>query len=116
MHEMSIAQSLVGIIQDEMEKHGLTKVHTVYVKHGSLAALVPEALTFAFTACTLGTALEGVPLELTEIPVRLRCSGCGKEFSPERSDLYMPCPDCGEGIGHEVLQGKELYLDNLEAE
>lgn len=113
---MSIAQSLVGIIQEEMEKHGLTKVHAVRVKHGRLAALVPEALTFAFTACTLGTALEGVELELAEIPILLKCSECGTEFSPEVGDLYMPCPNCGEGLGHEVLQGKELYLDNLEAE
>lgn len=116
MHELSIAQSLIGIIKDEMEKHGLTKLHAVRVKHGRLAALVPEALAFAFEACTLGTPMEGVQLELSEIPIILKCSECDTEFSPDKSDLFMPCPKCGEGLGHRVLQGKELYLDNMEAE
>lgn len=113
---MSIAQSLVAIIKEEMEKHGLTRLHTVRVCHGRLAALVPDALAFAFEACTLGTPMQGVRLELAEIPIVLRCSQCAAEFSPEQGDLFMPCPTCGEGLGHEVLQGKELYLDNIEAE
>jgi hydrogenase nickel incorporation protein HypA/HybF len=116
MHEMAIAQSLVGIINDEMKKHNLTKLHKVRVCHGKLAALVPEALSFAFEACTLGTPLEGAEIELKELPVVLKCSGCDKEFTPDASDLFMPCPSCGEGVGHQVLKGKELYLDNLEAE
>lgn len=116
MHEMSIAQSLIGIIQDEMEKHGVTKLNKVTVKHGKLAAIVPEALSFAFEACTLRTPLEGAVMEMVELPIHLRCSECATEFSPDEGDLFMPCPNCGEGVGHEVLQGKELYLDNLEAE
>jgi len=116
MHEMSIAQGLIAIIKEEMEKHEVTKLLSVRVAYGELAALVPDALTFAFEACTLGTDMEGATLEMVPIPVILQCSECGKEFSPERSDLFMPCPDCGEGLGHKVLQGKELYLDNLEVE
>lgn len=116
MHELAIAQSLVAIIKDEMEKHGLTKLYRVRVAHGRLAALVPEALSFAFEACTLNTPMEGVELDLIELPVVLKCSQCGTEFSPEQSDLFMPCPECGEGLGHQVLKGKELYLENMEAE
>ncbi|BBD07427.1 hydrogenase maturation nickel metallochaperone HypA [Desulfovibrio ferrophilus] len=116
MHEMSIAQGLIAIMKEEMEKHGVTKLHSVRVAYGELAALVPEALTFAFEACTLGTDMEGATLEMIPIPVVLKCSDCGEQFSPDRSDLFMPCPKCGEGLGHEVLQGKELYLDNMEAE
>lgn len=116
MHEMSIAQSLIGIIEDELKKHGLTKLHGVQVKYGKLAAIVPEALSFAFEACTLGTPMEGVKLTMVELPIHLRCSECNEEFSPDEGDLFIPCPKCGEGLGHEVLQGKELYLDNMEAE
>lgn len=116
MHEMSIAQSLIGIIRDEMEKHGLKTLSTVRVKHGKLAAVVPDALTFAFEACTLGTDLEGAVLVTEELPILLKCSECGEEFSPTEGDIFMPCPKCDEGLGHEVLQGKELYLDNMEAE
>ncbi|SKA68361.1 hydrogenase maturation nickel metallochaperone HypA [Desulfobaculum bizertense] len=117
MHELSIAQSLLAIIREEMDKHELTKLRKVRVKHGKLAAIVPEALEFAFEACIANTPLEGAELEMECVPLKLKCSACGTLFSPEDPDtLFIPCPNCGEGIGHQVLQGKELYLDNMEAE
>ncbi|NJB66556.1 hydrogenase nickel incorporation protein HypA/HybF [Desulfobaculum xiamenense] len=117
MHEMSIAQSLIGIIQEEMKKHELTKLRTVRVKYGKLAAIVPDSLQFAFEACVIGTPLEGATLEMELLPLKLKCGECGTLFSPEDPNtLFVPCPKCGEGLGHEVLQGKELYLDNMEAE
>jgi len=118
MHEMSIAQSLVAIVQQEMAKHGVTRLHGVLVRHGALAAVVPHALTFAWEVLTRDTPLDGARLDMEEVPVRLRCSSCGAEFTPEECDrlLLIPCPACGEDLGHEVLEGKELYIENLEAE
>lgn len=117
MHEMSIAQSLVEILQEEMAKHDLSRLNRVSVKHGRLAAVVPEALDMAFQALTVQTNMGGAVLELTEVPVRVRCCACGAEFSPEEaSTLYLPCPECDEFFGHEILSGKELYIEQLEAE
>ncbi|ACV67746.1 hydrogenase maturation nickel metallochaperone HypA [Desulfohalobium retbaense] len=117
MHEMSIAQSLVEILQDEMTKHGVSRLKRVKVKHGRLAAVVPEALDMAFQALTVETDMAGATLELEEVPVQVRCSACGAEFAPEEaSTLYLPCPQCEEPFGHEILSGKELYIDELEAE
>jgi hydrogenase nickel incorporation protein HypA/HybF len=118
MHEMSIAQSLVGIVQQEMSKHGVSRLVSVRVCHGALAAVVPHALEFAWQAVTQDTPLAGARLDMVEVAVRLRCSSCGKEFTPEDCDrlLLIPCPACGEDLGHEVLEGKELYIENLEAD
>jgi len=117
MHEMSIAQSLLDIIRQEMEKHDATKLLLVRVKHGQLTHIVPDSLYFAFEVLTKDTPLEGAKLELEEVPLRVKCSGCGQEFEPESEHpLLMPCPHCGEEFGHEVVCGKELYLDRLEAE
>lgn len=115
---MSIAQSLAGIVRQEMARHGVSRLVSVRVRHGALAAVVPHALTFAWQAVTLDTPLEGARLDMVEVAVRLRCSSCGKEFSPEDCDrlLLIPCPACGEDLGHEVLEGKELYIENLEAD
>ena len=44
MHELSIAQSLLALIEDEMTKHGKEKLITVKVRHGRLSSVVPEAL------------------------------------------------------------------------
>ena len=117
MHEMSIAQSIVDIIRQEMEKQGLTKLIRATVKFGRLTNTVPEALETGFMAVTLGTPLEAAVFTLEEIPVRYRCFACGKEFSPEEPNrLLAPCPHCGEELGHTVLSGKELYIDCIEAE
>jgi hydrogenase nickel incorporation protein HypA/HybF len=118
MHEMSLAQSLLTLVRQELEKHGSPKLAGVTVRRGALANVVPEALDMAFEVLTAGTDLEGVTLEQVEEPVRLACGGCGKEFLPEASAAarFSPCPFCGEELGHLVLAGKELYLDHLDVE
>ncbi|GFM33078.1 hydrogenase maturation nickel metallochaperone HypA [Desulfovibrio subterraneus] len=117
MHEMAIASSLIEIIKEELNKHGATRLVMARVCHGKLTNIVPEALQFAFEVQTQETPLAAATLEMKEIPVTVACGGCGKEFVPENPDLfYMPCPHCGREFAHEVLTGKELYLDHLEAE
>jgi len=117
MHEMSIAQSLVDIIKEEMDKHNVTKLMKVKVKYGQISAIVPEALETAFQVMTIGTGLEGAKLETEEIPLRAKCRNCSKEFSPQEADLLiMTCPFCETEFGHEIISGKELYIEEIEAE
>jgi len=117
MHELSIVQSLLAIIEDEMVKHGKHKLITVKIKHGRLAAVVPEALETGFEVLTINTPFAGAKLVTEQTPVVLRCRSCGREFSPERaSAAFAPCPQCGEELGHEVLSGRELYIEYLELE
>ena len=116
MHEMSIAQSLLQMAEDEIARQGCTRLEVVSVTYGSLSGVVPESLQFCFETMVYGTPHEGARLELTELPLRLRCTACGKVFGGEGQDaLWLPCPSCGEQFGHVVEQGKELYLSRLEA-
>uniref|UniRef100_A0A7C4AHW4 Hydrogenase maturation factor HypA n=1 Tax=Fundidesulfovibrio putealis TaxID=270496 RepID=A0A7C4AHW4_9BACT len=117
MHEMSIAQSILDIIKQEMEKRGLTKLIRVKIKHGRLTNTVPEALETCFMALTVKTPLESAVFELEEVPALYRCFNCGREFSPDdTSRLLIPCPGCNEEFGHTVLAGKELFIEYIEAE
>ncbi len=116
MHEMSIAQSLVGIIEQEMLKHEVTRLIRVRVKYGRISAIVPEALQTAFQVMTMDTPIKGAKLEIEEIPLVARCRECKKEFSPEDDLLIMTCPYCDAEFGHEIISGKELFIDELEAE
>lgn len=114
---MAIAECLVGILKEEMQKHGVTKLKRVRVKHGALSGIAPEALAQAFSVCVIDTPMEDAELIPEEVPLKLKCSYCGTIFTPE-DDLIalMPCPDCNEEIGHEVLEGKELYIDGMDAD
>lgn len=117
MHELSIAQSILDIVAQELEKNNLKTVLRVKIKHGWLTNIVPEALDMGFQALTAGTPLETAVFELEAVPTRYRCTACGHEFSPEsQGRLFVPCPACGEEFGHEVLAGKELYIDFIEAQ
>ena len=117
MHELSIAQSLLALIEDEMAKHDQKTLVTVKVRHGRLSAVVPEALSMAYEVLTTDTRLAGSQLVMEETPVVLRCRTCQREFSPELpSAAFAPCPGCGEELGHTVLSGRELYIEYLELE
>jgi len=117
MHEMSIAQSILDIVAQELEKNGLTKLIRVKIKHGSLTNTVPEALETCLMALTAKTPMESAVFEIEAIPAKYKCFSCGKEFTTEeKGRLLIPCPACGEEFGHTVLAGKELYIESIEAE
>lgn len=115
MHEMSLVQSIMNIVEEERARHNLGPVVRVTLMNGRLAGAVTDALTFAWEALRLGTELEGCELKVVEVPLKVVCGRCKKEFLPEDT-LYMPCPHCGLEFGHEVVEGKELYVANIEAD
>lgn len=119
MHEMSVAQSLIDIIENEMDKNAVTTLQAVKIKAGRINAIVPEALDMAFQSLTKGTAMEGARLELETVPLELECGACGARFTSATEDtlfLHAECPECGQEFGHKVVTGRELYIEYIEAD
>lgn len=117
MHEMSIAEAVIRIVESEMAVHSLRRVRRIKIKHGELSAMVPDALDFAFQVMTANTPLEGVTLEYEKVPLTVSCSACSAVFSPQIKELLStPCPCCGKEFGHQVLTGKELHIEHLEGD
>ena len=119
MHELSLVQSLLGIVRQEMQAHELTQLKEVKVVCGRISGVVPEALHMAFSALIRQTDLQGASLKLELVPVRLCCGQCQTPFSPEMEGslaAFAPCPACGQEIGHRVLAGQELNIEYIEAE
>jgi len=110
MHELSIAESVVGIA----ERHAAgRKVVRVELRVGHLRQVVPSALEFAFGLVAQGTAVEGAELVMEEVPAAGVCRSCGTEG--RLAAFPFSCPDCG-GFDLEVTQGEELLVDSLELE
>ncbi len=59
MHEMSIIQSVIEIINEEMEKNDATILRSIRLNIGKMSAIVPDSLSFCFEVITTGTRLEG---------------------------------------------------------
>jgi len=113
MHEVSIAQGLMKILEDETKKHDVSRVKRVHLRIGELSTCVPDALTFAFEVVSEGTVAEGAELKIEVVPAKGRCDKCDIEFDVD-SAMFL-CPQCG-GIAAEIVSGKELDIAEIEAE
>lgn len=111
MHELGIAQEILNISLESMEKYGLKELRRICVAVGELQHLEADCLQVAFEASASNTPARGALLEIVRIPVKAACLSCGQEFSG--SPLSYGCPGgCTAGLN--LLQGNELYIDEIE--
>ena len=110
MHELAIAESIVGISARHADGRQVTKV---YLKVGHLRQVVPSALAFSFELVAQGTPVEGAELEIEQISAAGLCRECGEETRLESFPLQ--CRACG-GFDLKILQGEELFVESLEME
>ncbi len=111
MHEMSIAQSIVDIVEEELARHGVKQLKAVNIAVGRLAAVVPEQLTWCFSIIVGQTNLAGASLNVRVVPLGYRCFACGNEFTSE--EMTLICPKCGEE-NPRLTSGKELTVETIE--
>ncbi|MBW1942332.1 MAG: hydrogenase maturation nickel metallochaperone HypA [Deltaproteobacteria bacterium] len=113
MHEMSIVQSLIDIIKEEMEKNNARTLRSVRLNIGQMSAVVPDALSFCFEVITTGTELEGARLDMDVIPLEGVCRKCEDKFHIE--DYAFACPACGS-TEIEVIGGQDLSIVEMEVD
>lgn len=113
MHEMSIAQNIIEIVEEITKEHQLKNVKKVIVKIGKLVAVVPESLHFCYETLTTGTNMEKSELVINIIPIVGKCSDCNKQFEVE--SYFFSCPFC-KGSNVKLIQGQELNISELEVD
>jgi hydrogenase nickel incorporation protein HypA/HybF len=113
MHEMSLTEGVVEILQEEAGRQGFARVRTVWLEIGALSGVEPEAMEFCFDAATRGTLAEGARLEIVRTPGQGWCLNCEKTVA--LSERFGACPECG---GHKVQMtgGDEMRVKELEVE
>ena len=93
MHELSIAQSLVDAVCEELPQLGEgVAVKNVYLRVGPLSGVAADALAFAFEAAVADSAIAGARLEiepaegdeLTLVALELIDAPAKRERAPER--------------------------------
>ena len=111
MHEMSIARSILDIVEQEMSGHAGARLQAVNVAVGKLAAVSAEQLTWWFTVMVAETDMAGAVLNVKTVPIGYRCGACGNEFTAE--EIALACPKCG-AEHPELISGRELTVESLE--
>ena len=112
MHELSIAENILEIIESHRAAREFARCSSVKLKIGLLAAVDEEALRFAFEVITEDTPHRGVALEVEKSFPRARCA-CGQSF--EVRELVYLCPNCGSPRAR-LEGGDELDILSLEVE
>jgi hydrogenase nickel incorporation protein HypA/HybF len=108
MHEMAIADAVVGIAA--LRAHG-ARVSKIELRVGQMRQVVPPALHFAFGLASAGGPVEGAELELDVVEAAGICRTCGKETP--LPGLPLVCRHCG-GLDIDVVSGQELVVDAIE--
>jgi hydrogenase nickel incorporation protein HypA/HybF len=111
MHELSIAQGIVDIVQQSIPAGHPGKVEIVRVKVGELSGIVADSLEFCFSAITQETPLEGALLVIEHVATTAECRTCG--CRSRVADLLFLCPVCGGG-DLTLLSGRELQVTEIE--
>ncbi len=112
MHELSLAENIIGIAVAEAQKHRSASVATVKVRLGDFAGVVEEALRFGFEIARRGTLAESAVLEIEQVPIRVWCTRCGLEDNSPLENLCLICPICSFPM--ELLSGREMQVEYVE--
>ena len=114
MHEMSLAEGVLGVIEEALrgEPAGSAQVRSVRLEIGQLAAVEIEALRFAFDVVKRGSVADDAALEVITLPGQAWCMKCAETVAlAQRGD---GCPRCGshqlQVTGGDELRVKDIAL------
>jgi hydrogenase nickel incorporation protein HypA/HybF len=108
---MSLAEGIVGVLEDSARAQGFARVRTVWLEIGRLSAVELEALRFSFDVVKRGTIAEAAQLEIIDVPGAAWCMRCCDSVAIDRRG--EPCPRCGS---HQlqVSSGDQMRVKELE--
>lgn len=110
MHELSIAQSILDLIEDRARRDGFSSVRRLELEVGALSGIELDALTFALDAVRPSTRLADAEVCVEIIEADGHCMACGTEF--RMRETFVPCPQCGSGR-IDTHGGTDLRIRNL---
>jgi hydrogenase nickel incorporation protein HypA/HybF len=113
MHELTLCQSLLRIIEQEAERQAFSAVRVVWLEVGDFAAVEEGALRFAFDVARRGTPAANARLEIVPVDGEAWCPHCQCRVVVGRQ--YDACPECGH-FGVHIRAGDTLRIKALEVE
>lgn len=111
MHEMSLAEGILKLVEEAAEREGFQRVTTLWLEVGQLSSVEPDALSFCFEAVTQGSLAENAALEIVHIPGQGHCPACHRDTP--LATLFDPCRHCG-AVPVQVTGGTEMRVKELE--
>lgn len=112
MHEVSVALSLLDIVEEKCREGGFHSVESVRVRVGKASGILPEALSFAFEAVKKETIARKAKFIMDVVPLGGYCNGCQRKFESQEPYI-LECPLCSSS-SFKINQGQELEIVEME--
>ncbi len=113
MHEMSLAEGILQIVEDAAAGQGFKRVTEVRLEIGALSGVEVEALSFCLDMVLKDSIAEGARIELEKTPGQGYCLGCGATVPVIA--LFDACPQCGsyqvQATGGTEMRVKDLLVE-----
>jgi hydrogenase nickel incorporation protein HypA/HybF len=113
MHELSLCESILQILEEESRRQAFSRVKRVRLEIGRLSGADPEAMRFGFDVVCRGSLAEGAELEILRLPGLAWCLPCGHQVEVEQR--FDACPHCGS-YQLQVVGGDQMQIKDLEVE
>ena len=113
MHELSLAEGVLQIVEDAARREGLQRVRAVWLEIGRLSSVEPEAMRFCFDVVTRQSVADGARLEIVETPGAAWCMKCSEPTTI--AAFGDACPRCGS-YQLQVTDGTGMRVKELEVE
>ncbi len=113
MHELSITQSILDIAIEQAKAARVNKITKINLVMGELSGFISDSVQFYFDLLKKDSLAEQAVLTFELVPAQLKCRQCLNNFTP--GDMLWTCPYC-QSQQVEIVAGRELYLESLEAE
>jgi hydrogenase nickel incorporation protein HypA/HybF len=111
MHELSLCQSLLRVVDQQAAQHQAARVHKVWLEIGELVGVEAELIQFCFPIAAKNSKASNAELKIISLPGRAWCETCQTEVN--LSSRIDPCPCC-QGYHYKITQGQEIRIKKIE--
>ncbi len=112
MHELSIAENIMKIVNDSY-KGGKENIKTISVNVGELTGIEPDCLIYLFNLIKNDFGLINTELKVNLTRFKMICVDCGSIIENYKLDIKEKCPSCGSDK-LTITGGDELVLLSIE--
>ena len=113
MHEMSLCEGILQVIESESRRQGFSRVNNLWLEIGELSGVEVDAMLFCFDAIKRRSLAAAAQMNIISVPGRAWCMQCGDNVSVKQR--FDACPDCGS-YQLQVTGGDEMRIKELEVE
>lgn len=107
MHEFSIAENIIKLIEKEHENN-IKEIHIII---GELLGIIPDTLIFAFDQKKIDTKCKDAILKIEISRCKFRCNNCGEEYDTSFDEITK-CIICNSD-DFSLIGGTDIILSRI---